>query len=81
MTRHETLEKINQRLTYMDSKALEGLLLFLASAQDKPSKEDDETSAVLRDHPDILERVKRLDNGKAKTIPIEEVAKKYGVKL
>ncbi|MGL4611882.1 MAG: hypothetical protein ACRCYY_19760 [Trueperaceae bacterium] len=78
MTKHQAIDRINQHLTQMDEKALEGLLLFLDSAS---KQEDDETSAVLKDHSDILERVKRLDDGTAKTIPIEDVAKKYGVKL
>lgn len=40
-----------------------------------------ETAAVLADHPEILERLKRLERGEGKLIPIEEVAAKYGVKL
>lgn len=78
MTKHQAIDRITQHLTQMDEAALEGLLLFLDSAS---KQENDETSAVLKDHPDILERVKRLDNGQAKTIPIEDVAKKYSVKL
>lgn len=48
----------------------------------KPEGGDaDETAAVLADHPDILNRVARLERGEAKLIPLEEVAAKYGVKL
>lgn len=80
MTKHQAIDRITEHLSLMDEKALEGLLLFLESSRENYSEED-ETKAVLRDHPDILERVKRLENGDVKTIPIEDVAKKYGVKL
>lgn len=40
-----------------------------------------ETAAVLADHPDILERVRRVESGQSKLIPIEDVAAKYGIKL
>ena len=41
----------------------------------------EETAAVLADHPDILERIARLERGEERLISIEEVAAKYGVKL
>lgn len=41
----------------------------------------DETAAILSDHPDILERTRRLESGHSKLIPIEDVAAKYGIKL
>lgn len=40
-----------------------------------------ETDAVLNDHPDILDRVGRLERGESKLILLEEVAAKYGIKL
>ncbi|WP_331825202.1 helix-turn-helix domain-containing protein [Deinococcus sp. YIM 134068] len=40
-----------------------------------------ETAATLADHPDILDRVERLESGAVRMIPLEEVAAKYGVKL
>ncbi|TSA81438.1 hypothetical protein FNU79_15010 [Deinococcus detaillensis] len=40
-----------------------------------------ETAAVLADHPEILERLKRLERDEEEFFPIEEVAAKYGVKL
>lgn len=43
--------------------------------------QDDETAAILADHPDILERTQRLESGQSKLIPIEDVAAKYGIKL
>ena len=46
-----------------------------------PYTGDAETDAVLNDHPDILERVAKLENGTAKLVSLEEVAAKYGVKL
>jgi Zn-dependent protease with chaperone function len=72
MTKHQAIEAINEHL--------EGIKRILETLEDAESSEA-ETQAVLRDHPDILERVKRLESGQSKTIPIEEVAKKYGVKL
>lgn len=41
----------------------------------------DETDAVLADHPDILERIARLERGETKLTPLREVAEQYGVKL
>jgi hypothetical protein len=79
MTKHQAIDRITEHLTQMDEKALEGLLLFLEVTLE--TNGEDETAAILRDHPDILERVKRLESGEVKTIPIEGVAKKYGVKL
>jgi hypothetical protein len=79
MTKHQAIDRITEHLTQMDEKALAGLLLFLEVTLETNS--EDETAAILRDHPDILERVKRLESGEVKTIPIEDVAKKYGVKL
>jgi Zn-dependent protease with chaperone function len=71
----------------MDGKALEGLLMFLEGKKPKLTKAgvpytgDEETDAILNDHPDILERIQRLDSVESKTIPIEDVAKKYRIKL
>jgi hypothetical protein len=90
MTKHQAIDQINRHLAQMDDKALEGLLMFLESDKSPnpkltkagvPYTGDEETDAVLNDHPDILERLKRLESGESKTIPIEDVAKKYGVKL
>lgn len=82
MTRHETIEAINQRLEHMNTKEVKRVLKILENTKaGVPHTGDAETDAVLNDHPDILERVKRLESGKSKTIPIEKVAKKYGVKL
>lgn len=38
-----------------------------------PYTGDAETDAVLNDHPDILERIKRLEAGEAQLIPWEQV--------
>lgn len=46
-----------------------------------PATGDAETDAVLNDHPDILERIGRLERGESELIPLEEVAAKYGIKL
>lgn len=46
-----------------------------------PYTGDAETDAVLNDHPDILERIKRQKAGEMKFIPIEEVAAELGIKL
>lgn len=45
------------------------------------SKQLDETDAVLADHPDILDRIARLERGETKLTPLREVAEKYGVEL
>lgn len=42
---------------------------------------DAETDAVLNAHPDILERVARLEQDSSKLIPLQEIAAKYGVDL
>jgi ribosomal 50S subunit-associated protein YjgA (DUF615 family) len=82
MTRHEVIEAINQRLEQLDTKEVKRVLKMLDKTRaGVPYTGDKETDAVLNDHPDILGRLKRLDSGKSKTIPIEEVAKKHGVKL
>lgn len=46
-----------------------------------PYTGDAETDAVLNEHPDILERLARLERGEERTIPIEEVAAEHGIKL
>jgi DNA-binding Xre family transcriptional regulator len=46
-----------------------------------PYTGDTETDAVLNDHPDILNRVARIEQGNARLIPIADIAAKYGVKL
>jgi hypothetical protein len=77
MTKHQAIDRITEHLSQMDEKALEGLLLFLEFSLETNS--EDETEAVLRDHPDILERVKRLENGEVKTIPWETVKAELGL--
>lgn len=42
---------------------------------------EEATEEVLRDFPDILERIKRSEAGESKTIPLEELAAKYGVEV
>jgi hypothetical protein len=87
MTKHQALDQITRHLAQMDDKALEGLLMFLEGKKPKLTKAgvpytgDEETDAVLNDYPDILERLKRLESGESKPVPIEDIAKKYGVKL
>lgn len=61
--------------------ALTGESYTVADLLEYTPAEDDETAAILRDHPDILNRVKRLEAGESRLIPIEEVAAKYGIKL
>jgi hypothetical protein len=70
----------------MDEQELEGWLNLIErgeklTAAGVPYTGDPETDAVLNDHPDILERLARLERGEERTIPIEEVAEKYGIKL
>jgi hypothetical protein len=66
----------------MNTKEVKRVLKILENTKaGVPHTGDPETDAVLNEHSDILERVKRLESGKSKTIPIEKVAKKYGVKL
>lgn len=48
----------------------------------KPDPGDaDETAAILADHPDLLERVRKLEAGETRLVPIDEVAARYGLKL
>jgi Zn-dependent protease with chaperone function len=77
MTKHQAIDRITQHLSQLDEKALEGLLLFLEFSLETNS--EDETQAVLRDHPDILERIKRLESGESKTIPWETVKAELGL--
>ncbi len=46
-----------------------------------PYTGDPETDAVLNDHPDILERIRKFEAGEMKLIPIEDVAAELGIKL
>ncbi|MBS3933991.1 MAG: hypothetical protein KGZ35_06505 [Truepera sp.] len=46
-----------------------------------PYTGDPETDAVLNEHPDILERLSRLERGEEYTLAIEELAERYGIKL
>lgn len=70
MTKHQAIEAINERL--------EEIRLILETLDDGESSEA-ETKAVLRDHPDILERVRRLESGESKTIPWEDVKAELGL--
>lgn len=64
-------------------KALTGQAYTVADLLEYVPNEGDaeETAAVLADHPDILDRVARLERGEVRLIPIAEVAAKYGIKL
>ncbi len=46
-----------------------------------PYTGDEETDWWLDNQPDILERVRKLEAGEAKLIPIEDVAAELGLKL
>jgi hypothetical protein len=79
MTRQDTIQAITRHLQQMDTGALEGLLKLLEhqghslSAAGLPYTGNPETDAVLDEHPDILERVKRLERGESTVIPWEQV--------
>lgn len=70
MTKHQAIEAINEHL--------ESIKRILEALDDTESSEA-ETEAVLRDHPDILERVRRLESGESKTIPWEKVKEELGL--
>lgn len=70
MTKHQAIEAINDHL--------EEIRRILETLDDSQSSET-ETEAVLRDHPDILERIKRLERGESKTIPWEQVKEELGL--
>ncbi len=44
-----------------------------------PYTGDPETDAVLNDHPDILERIRKLEAGEAKLIPWEQIKAERGL--
>lgn len=46
-----------------------------------PYTGDPETDAVLDEHPDILERIRKLEAGESKLIPLKDVAAELGIKL
>ena len=79
MSRQETLQAIQETLERLDTEALESLLTFIRhvpkrlSAAGVPYTGDPETDAVLDEHPDILERIRRLERGEETLIPWEEV--------
>jgi hypothetical protein len=87
MNRQVAIRQINDKLERLDSETLEGLRVLVArlepqlTAAGVPYTGDPETDAVLNEHPDILERLERLEHGQERTIPVEEVAAKYGIKL
>ncbi len=49
------------------------------SAAGVPYTGDPETDAVLDDHPDILERIKRVETGKEGSRPLSEVMAELGL--
>ena len=49
------------------------------SAAGVPYTGDPETDAILDEHPDILERVRRFEAGETKTYPLREVMKELGL--
>lgn len=51
------------------------------TASGVPYTGDTETDAVLNGHPDILERIARLEQDSSRLIPLQEIAAKYGVEL
>jgi hypothetical protein len=51
------------------------------SAAGVPYTGDPETDAVLDDHPDIMERIRKLEAGESKLIPLEDVAAQLGIEL
>lgn len=86
MTRRETIREITRRLERMDEHELEGWLKLIErgdklTAAGVPYTGDPETDAVLNEQPDILERLDRLERGDERTIAIEEIAEKHGIKL
>lgn len=81
---HGTRERVDveQLAAVLDGlHALTGQQYTVADLLQYRPAEEDETAAILRDHPDILERVGRVESGKSRLIPIEEVAAKHGIKL
>jgi Zn-dependent protease with chaperone function len=78
MSREEALQRISAHLAHLDTQALEGLLSFLdartpLSAAGVPYTGDVETDAVLDEHPDILERIRRLEGGGSKARPLRDI--------
>lgn len=60
---------------------LTGRMYTVADLLEYSPVDEAETKQVLADHPDILDRVKKLESGQSRLIPIEEVAARFGVKL
>lgn len=75
MTKHQAIERINQHLGRMSAKEVKHLLDALEDTETSEA----ETKAILRDHPDILERIQRLESGETKTIPWEDVKAELGL--
>lgn len=78
----ESLEQLTgERVTFDDilERVEPGQVELTAAGV--PYTGDPETDAVLNDHPDILERIKRFEAGEAKLIPIEDVAAELGITL
>jgi hypothetical protein len=76
MTRHETIEAINQRLERMDTKKLKKVLESIDKGI--PLTGDVETDWWLENHPDVLERVKQHKSGATKSRPLKEIMKELG---
>lgn len=52
----------------------------LTGPEDNHSAEE-ETAEILRDHPDLLERLERIRSGKAEFASLQDVAEQHGVSL
>lgn len=70
----------------IDLETLESVMQALEELTGQPVKFDDllergdvETAAILEEHPEILERIKKLERGEAKLIPWEEVEARLDV--
>ncbi|WP_407543725.1 helix-turn-helix transcriptional regulator (plasmid) [Deinococcus radiomollis] len=77
----KALERLTGEQVTMDDLLEETAVAESLTAAGVPYTGDAETDAVLNDHPDILNRVARIEQGNSKLIPIGDIAAKYGVKL
>ena len=79
MTRHETIEEINQRLERMNTKEVKKVLDSLDKTKaGVPCTGDAETDWWLENQPDVLARVKQHKAGKTKSRPLREIMKELG---
>lgn len=87
---HGTRERVdmNQLAAVLDglntltgkSYTVADLLEYTPGAPVEPG-DAEETAAVLAATPDLRERIRRVEGGQSRLVPIEDVAAKYGIKL